>query len=155
MLKDLFKKEFTWTIIFDENLASWGLELRKEFYGSSKTVEKMVNMYGEFEFPCSILEMMVALSKSCEENVMSNWSTDRTFYWFWSMIESLGLDIYDNFSYDEDEIDEILERFLLRKYEKNGKGGLFTVHKNAKNMQKIDIWLQMNAWLIENFESEM
>lgn len=158
ILEDLYARDFTWTIIFDENLADQGIRLRDRYLASSKTARKLADIYGPIDKPCSILEMMVSLALSCEENVMQNYENNRTRYWFWSMIESMGLDIYDDFSYDEAAVCDILDRFLARNYDKNGRGGLFTLQKSVKNDQKdmrnIDIWMQMNAWLIDNFESK-
>lgn len=148
----LYEKEFRWTIIYDENLAIWALELRKEFYKSSKTVAKLVDLNGEIDKNCSILEMMVCLAKLCEDRIMTNWVENNTYIWFWDMIDNLGLKNYDDISFDFEEVDEILERFLDRNYKKNGEGGLFTIQNPCKNMTKIDIWMQMNLWLVENFE---
>lgn len=149
VLWDLFEKDFIWLIEYDENLSIYGLDLRDQFLESNETYRKMYDIYGGFEKNCSILEMMVALSILIEDKIMTNYQENRTGIWFWEMMDSLGLTIYDNMSYDDGEVDEILEKFLYRKYEKNGAGGLFTVKSGCKNMKLLDIWMQMNAFLIE------
>ena len=149
VLHELFNREFIWLIDYDENLAIYGLEMRDKFLASSETYRKMYDIYGGFDQNCTILEMMVALAIIIEERVMTNYEENRTSEWFWGMMTSLGLINYDDMSYDEEEVDEILEKFLYRKYQKNGVGGLFTIKNGDKNMCKIDIWLQINAFLIE------
>ena len=152
VLEDLFNKEFIWLLEYDENLAENGKSLRDDFYNSSLTIQKLVGMYGEIEGPCSVLEMMVKLAMDCEYTIMTDGEHDNTAKWFWIMFDNLGLNTYDDLSYDAEEVDEILETFLHRKYKKNGKGGLFSL-RDAKNvdLRCDDIWLQMNQYLIERY----
>lgn len=152
MLHDLFEKEFIWIVEYDENLANHGLRLREDFYGSSETVAKMVDMYGEIDDNCSVLEMLIALSIACESSIMTDGEHDHTRKWFWIMLRNLKLDIYDDMSYDEEEIDEILNIFLLRRYDNYGNGNIFKFKNPGANLTKIDIWMQLNQYLIERFE---
>ena len=149
VFEDLFNKDFFWLIDYDENLAIYGLDLRNQFLESSETYRKMYDIYGGFDKNCSILEMMIALSILIEDKIMTNYEENNTPKWFWEMFNSLGLRNYDDISYDEPEVDEILEKFLNRRYQTNGRGGLFTVQNSQKDMTKMDIWMQMNAFLIE------
>lgn len=149
MLEDLFHKEFIWLVEYDENLANYGLRLREDFYESSDTIRKMVDIYGEIDGTCSVLEMLVALSISWEQ-LMSDGEKDNTSNNFWEMLSNLHLDIYDSMSYDEEEVDEILENFLRRRYDNYGKGNIFTFKKPSANLRKTDIWMQLNQYLIEH-----
>ena len=152
VFEDLFNKDFFWLIDYDENLAIYGLDLRNQFLESNQTYRKMLDIYGGFDEndkKCSVLEMMVALSILIEEKIMTNYEENNTPKWFWEMINALGLDHYAGLSYDELEVDDILEKFLNRMYKKNGRGGLFIVKNSEKDMTKMDIWMQMNAFLIE------
>jgi hypothetical protein len=54
----------------------------------------------------------------------------------------------DDAKFDRYQVDRILERFLERRYERNGKGGLFTVN-NGFDMRGTEIWYQMNYYLRE------
>ena len=46
-------------------------------------------------------------------------------------------------------INATLDRFLQRKFKKNGEGSLFTIRDPSKDMRNIDIWYQMCAYLNE------
>lgn len=95
------------------------------------------------------LEMMTALAIRCEEHIMGDPDIgDRTGQWFWSMLSNLGLGSMSDTNFDKYRVDMALERFLERDYQRNGKGGLFTVN-NGRDMRATEIWYQMNYYLSE------
>lgn len=95
----------------------------------------------------SVLEVLIALAKRGETHIMANvfGFEDRTAYWFWDMIRSLGLLEYTNDKYSTIEVSKIIDSFLRRKYESDGTGGIFVCHAlpEGADMRKIDIWKQM------------
>lgn len=142
--------EFTYTIPMDGNRAEDGIELRYRFGHENKYPDVMVANLLDV-YPCSILEMMIALSVRCEEHLMENPEIgNRTGEWFWDMLTNLGLGSMDDSQYDEAYVDDVLERFLNREYEANGRGGLFTV-RNPRyahyDLRTVDIWYQLNWYL--------
>lgn len=142
LLTRLHETEFTYLIQRDKNRARDGIDLRLRF-----SREYGVNPR-ELDGPCSILEMMIALAIRCEEDYMDDPAIgDRTGQWFWEMIVSLGLGSMLDYSYDEKYVDDVLERFLNREYEPNGKGGLFTVRNCDYDLRDAEIWVQMCAYL--------
>lgn len=148
VLEDLFNKEFIWLLEYDENLAENGKSLREDFYNSSETIRKLVGMYGEIEGPCSVLEMMIKLAMDCEYTIMTDGEHDNTAKWFWIMFDNLGLDEYENSLYDAEEVDEILENFMRRRYDNYGNGNIFRFTKSVTGLKKMDIWIQLNQYLI-------
>lgn len=155
VLEDLYLKDYRWTLEMDENLAGWGLYLRERYIDESPTGRRYAKIYGESDKKCSVLEMMVALCINMEDKIASNEDFgDRTSEWFWGMMSCLGLDIYDNDHYFEDEIDEILENFLDRKVQKDGKGGLFPQKVGRQKCQKTkNFWEQATNYLSEVLEN--
>lgn len=150
LLEYLFKCEFSYILKMDVNRAEDGIALRYRFgYCKGYTrdeIEECID-YGE----SSILEMMVALAIRCEEHIMDNPEYgDRTSKWFWIMIENLGLMEMTNDNFDQQFIDKILEIFLNRQYDPNGRGGLFVVENPPKDMRLIEIWYQLCWFLNEN-----
>ena len=144
----LHDTEFTYTIPMDGNRAEDGIDLRYRFGREQNYGDPMIAAFLD-DRPCSILEMMIALSIRCEEHLMDNPDIgDRTGQWFWSMLVNLGLGSMDDISFDRYYVDLVLERFLEREYERNGEGGLFTVN-NGRNMRTTEIWYQMNYHLSE------
>lgn len=124
----LYDTEFTYTIPMDGNRAEDGINLRYRFGCEQLYSDVMVASCLD-DRPCSILEMMIALSIRCEEHIMDD------------------PDVGDR-KFDRYLVDATLERFLDRGYERNGEGGLFTVN-NGRDMRRTEIWYQMNYYLSE------
>lgn len=147
LLRHLHERSFEYTIALDGNRAEDGVDLRYRFGYECGIKDTLIATFLD-DRPCSILEMMIALSIRCEEHIMEdNEIGDRTGQWFWNMIVSLGLGSMTDTRYDKDRVNDILDRFLDRKYERNGKGGLFTIEYCRKDMRQIEIWYQMNFYL--------
>ena len=147
LLRHLHRIKFTYSIDRDENRAVDGCHLRYRFaryFNYEDCIDD--HLYG----PCSVLEMLIALAIRCEEDIMDNPDYgDRTSRWFWDMVTNLGLgDMYDE-RYDDIYVDDVIERFLNREYEPNGKGGLFTIHNCDYDLTKIEIWYQL-CWYLDN-----
>lgn len=98
--------------------------------------------------PCSVLEMLIALAFRCEEHIMTDPDIgNRMGQWFWNMIVSLGLGSMSDSRFDAAYTDDVISRFMNRKYKRNGEGGLFTVERCKYDMRTVEIWWQMNWYL--------
>ena len=136
LLTLLHSTEFTYIIPKDQNRAEDGIDLRYRF--SLERYDEDVSEY--IEGPCSVLEMMVALSIRCEENIMDNTKYgDRTSQWFWGMITNLGLGDMMDSRFDKLYCKDVVLRFLDRDYKPNGKGGLFTIKKCDYDLRDVEI----------------
>lgn len=74
---------------------------------------------------------------------------DRSLQWFWGMIVSLGLGSMTDDLYDDDYVTYVLDRFMDRKYEPNGKGGLFTIRDCDRDLRTVEIWYQL-CWYLDS-----
>lgn len=144
----LHSMEFTWTIDYDANRAADGIDLRSEFadFEGINYLEIRDILCG----PCTVLEMLVALSKRCEDSIMGDSRYgDRTGKWFWEMIGNLGIDAYDDGRFERGECRKIVQNWLNRQYSETGKGGIFIVENPRENLQKVEIWYQLLWYLDE------
>ena len=150
LMKLLDSLQFFYTMAMDENRADDGLNLRYRFSYESKYIyEDVENAF--CESPCTILEMMVALALRCEEHITDDpESGNRTGKWFFEMIDSLGLGEQIDECFDMNYCIDVLERFINREYDYDGKGGLFTLHHPRKDMRLTEIWYQMMWYLNED-----
>lgn len=142
LLLALMNKPFVVVNERDDNRAGDGVDLRR--------------VYGVyFDEPCTILELMIALSNRIESDIMGNSNYgDRTGQWFWRMVYSLGLSGQNDINFDDGYVDFVLERFNRRQYAPNGEGGLFTVNgSSGPPMCDIEIWRQAMRYL-NSLESE-
>ena len=148
LLYHLHKTRFKVIIPRDKNRAEDGRKLRYRY------ALKLVGYDGPTEEitdalvgPCSVLEMLIALSIHCEEIAEDPLVGDRTSHWFWGMINNLGLgSMYDD-NFDRTRVTEALARFMNREYEPDGTGGLFTIRNCNEDLRDVEIWYQLNWYL--------
>ena len=149
LLEALNRFSFEYDLYGDRNRAEDGANMRYRFYLETGNVIR-----DRSNNPCSILEMMIALAIRCESIMEKPETDDMTPYWFWDMIESLGLSGMANDNYDEFFIGQVICQFLTHSYEPNGKGGLFTIVKAKTDMRRIEIWYQMMTYLDEQLSAQ-
>lgn len=143
----LHKVEFIFSIPNDINRARDGVDLRYRF-AMTKDDESVIDI---LDGPCSVLEMMVALAIRAEETIMDNTMYgDRTGQWFWSMLQNLGIGLMTDDIYDRELVDEKIDTFLYRRYEPDGKGGLFRIRNCEDDLREMEIWIQL-CWYLDNF----
>ena len=145
VLDRLHKTRFVALVKGDQNRAKDGESLRmdyEDFTGES------CDIFGE----CSVLEMMVALAIRCENQIMYDPDEgDRTHVWFWEMFSNLGLDAFSENWFDDLEFCDTLSRFLGRKYDTDGYGGLFYIPNFEGDMRKIELWYQLGYYIESKF----
>ena len=150
LLLALHRSEFVYSLPLDDNRYADGVDLRYRF-GYEANIPQTVIASESDARPCSVLEMMVALAHRCEEHIMADEDVgNRTGKWFWDMIKSLQLLGMDNKHFDKKYVDDRIRILLNRQYDRNGKGGLFTVHHHLEDMRKLEIWYQLTLYLQEN-----
>jgi hypothetical protein len=149
LLWHLYNTPFRWYIELDLNRVDECYNLREEF-----------NLDDEFDHPVSVLEVIYVLAKRCKFNTEgddSHKEMDESG-WFWKLIDNLGLTEYDDSKMGHpdygpvyyEEVDQRLDIFLDRKYERNGRGGLFPLKYCRKDQRKVELWYQMGLYLVEN-----
>jgi hypothetical protein len=82
-----------------------------------------------------------------------------TGYYFWQMIENLRLGKLSDDRFDELNgsffTQEAVDRVLYRTYDRNGRGGLFPLKNPEKDQRGVEIWYQMQEWLLESGDVEV
>lgn len=150
LLHKLFTTEFYWTVDRDEDRVDDAKDLRATYLNAVKMDDSTGLNY------VSVLEVLITLSIACEDRLMNDREYgDRTGEWFWMMITNLGLQVYsdDVWTLDsENEVAHILDIWMSRKYSYNGIGSAFPLQNCIKDMRKVDLWYQLQAFLLENFE---
>ena len=141
LIRCLYDQPFRWQFILDENRAAGGLNLRRKF-----AFENGINIQDVGRGPCSILEMLIALSDRMTEFLEGDIRE-----WFWQLIRNLSLERFDDNHFDESNVHYILNIWLDRQYDFQGNGSLFPVSKYSGDCRNLDIWGQMNVWISENY----
>lgn len=136
----LFNTKFRWTIETDSNRVFDGIQLRYLYNHRFGHMDKS---------PASVLEVLIALAKRCEDDIMQDPDFGNcTYLWFWTMIGNLGLlDQTDN-NFNEKTVSDIIQKFMDRRYKRDGKGSIFHTSDPHKDFRKADLWYQM-AWYMD------
>lgn len=147
LAKTLHDYVFSAKVPMDENRAEDGLKLRQIFQDENMCV---LDLYS----PCTILELLIGLSFRIDSQMYGE-VTESVSQWFWIMIFNLGLEEFDDEKYYENggtkAVEEILNAFVNREFDRYGKGGLFPLSKTKEDQRKVQIWYQMQAYLDENY----
>lgn len=142
MLRQLYIKEFVYIIENDDNRAIDGLDLRREFL-SQEGISEVEPSWTQL--PCSMLELLIGLSRR-----LAFQDGSESFLWFWHLIENLGLEQYnDNTRIPVREINRILDKVISRTYNRKGHGGLFPLNRTRTDQREVELWYQLNEYLIE------
>lgn len=149
LFRFLHSREFTYIIDMDGNRAEDGIQLRYRFGWETGVNDNIIATYLD-DSPCTILEMMVALSYRCEEQIMDDPDIgNRTGQWFMVMIRNLGLESMVDEKFNLRVIDEKINTFIDRNYQRNGKGGLFVIDNCREDLRNVEIWYQM-CWYLNS-----
>lgn len=147
LLDTLNSLEFIPSMDMDYNRFNDGVELRFRFGDENGFGKTSISCYLDTH-PCSMLEMMCALSLRIEETIMSDPEIgDRTWIWFDEMLNSLGFINQTNYNFDYNLILSNINTFNRRQYESNGRGGLFTIDDPTVDVRDLEIWYQMNLYI--------
>lgn len=141
----LNKKIFSYKHPMDKNRASEALELRDEYRKEVGKRAPSPNIA-----PPSVLELLVSIAKRMNY-ICASFDEDRTKELFWRLLANLDLSrmsdpYYEQFGGDS-RVDIILNTFLERTYEADGRGGLFPMAKPRQNQREVELWYQMNQYL--------
>lgn len=147
LLRLLYSREFYWdrNIPLDENRSFDGKDLRIRYVDDNQLLNQE-HILDILEGPCTVLEMLIGLAVRIEVHIMSNSEYgNRTGEWFFDMLDNMGLLENTDFgSINLTKANHIIDVFLNRDYDANGKGGLFYIQNSTKDLRKAEIWYQMN-----------
>lgn len=106
--------------------------------------------------PCSVLEFLVALAQRMDY-IFSTTDRRYTTELFWEILHNIGLgyqettdDIFEeNPEAFEDRVYLAFDRVLNRSYEPDGTGNLFPLKNPEEDQRNVEVWYQMNRYLVE------
>lgn len=143
LMREFYKTEFVWIVPHDDNRCQDGKDLREEF---ARDMRITIHDDGWLCLGCSMLELFVSLSRR-----LAFEGEGEPSRWFWEMMHNIGLDAeVDSAKNPRMDISQILFKIIWRKYEADGQGGLFPLREPRENQRFVELWYQMQAYLIEN-----
>lgn len=145
MSKILYTTEFVWLIPNDDNRIEDGILLRQEFV-SERGSDGVTNEW--LTLGCSVLEMLVALARRAGYQTGEDEAE-----WMGRFFHNLRIDQYRDNKFNaaaEDYVRGALETFIYRGYREDGEGGLFPLKNSSLDQTKVELWYQLNAYILEN-----
>lgn len=142
LFMDLYVSDFNYILDEDSGRATKGQYLRYEYaweHENGIDDETLAT-------PCTMLEMLVKLAMDVEHYILGKSGGDSTGEWFWIMLSNIGLDTQDNSHYNRNYILNQLQTVLFRKYDQNGKGGLFPEFSYFRDARVTGLWQQASDY---------
>lgn len=142
--RELFERmhnvEYIPVVIMDENRVADCYDLRKEF--SRSKYQTIVPPW------ISLLEIFIIVSRLAGQTSLRDRNPQR---WAWRILKNARLtSAHDPFSEERaNRVDDILYSLLWRTYEADGSGGFFPLKKPKEDQRKVELWYQLNAYIIE------
>jgi hypothetical protein len=158
LMHALHEKEFVWMVPNDDNRLADGLELRYHFLQDERlqeyapfrevTSETIAIFRNPQHNPCSMLEVIVALSKR-----LAFQAQGEPGWWAWKLIENINLHkMKDPFGRRKaEQTEDVLHQLIWRTYPWDGVGGFFPLAFPQEDQTRIEIWYQMAAYLQEQY----
>lgn len=140
LLRQLYTKEFVFIVPHDDNRLEDGKDLRFEFLASDKSHNNS-DMW--VTMGCSMFELLVGLSRR-----LSFQAEGEPAQWFWTLLDHIHLADYNDL-HPRDDVDEILDEVIWRRYLPSGKGGLFPLERPKEDQRKVELWYQLSAYILE------
>lgn len=146
LFRQLYTTIFVSIVPYDENRIADGKELRYEFLAQCEEEQGSLEW---MRLSCSMLELLIILSRQLAFEM-----DDDVKPWFWHLIEVLGLEQFNDREYDDhaqEAIAQTLDRVIWRNYSADGHGGLFPLRSPNGDQRQVELWYQLNAYLLEQF----
>ena len=152
LLKTLHSISFFATHERDLNRMDDGYRLRYE-YESFQHVKGSEDFY---EMRVSVLEVLIGLANRIEDLMYDPDKGDQTLIWFWEMIDNLGFENFTDEAFGNREwytfqCNDIIQKWLKREFQRNGKGSPFPLKTWKYDQRKIELLYQMNDYLNERY----
>lgn len=149
----LHKTPYIVTLSLDSNRAADAVHLRDmyqdEYNGS---LEEFVVDTGP-----SVFEFLIALAMRMNY-IYSRTNENVTVRMFWEILDNIGIGGFDDAHYislgGDERVKEAIDMVMHRQYDEDGIGGLFPLEDPQENQRNVEIWYQMNHYLIEKMRRE-
>lgn len=148
LIRQMYSTEFTWRMTKDRSRADDGKAIRWEFVEAAGLPKVEANWLYR---PCTFLEMMIAVARR-----LSTLTSENAAWWFSQLLFNTSFSVFNDEHYDgqSETIAGMMDTIIWRRYTPNGEGGLFPLRNPAEDQRNVEIWYQLNAWLIERDRRE-
>lgn len=144
----LFDTPFEYTLTADDNRLSDGEQLRDWFCDENHIPDSKSEILIR---PCSMLEMLIALSRKA---AMNSFDHTEPGEWFLIFVNNCGLGKFNKERFERDpgaprKIYDLCYKVNHRQYGYNGRGGYFPLSHPYEDQRKVEMWYQLNDYINE------
>lgn len=148
LLWQLYNIEFVALIDMDRNRIANALYLRDRI-----CEDEGIRYVGDGF--CSALDILIHLADRMAFNLdrLDEEESGLKCY-FWELIENFGFTDFDDSVWNcevKDEVFEVVNQWIERKYDASGKNTPFPKRHRAKNFRHLELWDQMQMYMEENY----
>lgn len=138
MFSIMHNTEFHWTVPNDDNRLQDGIDLRSDFLNGRRA---KLHLFG-----ATFLEIVVSLSQR-----LAFQTSQPANRWAWRLIKNIRLNkMSDPLTREKVSIvKDTLDTLIWRTYREDGRGGFFPLKHPDEDQTKVEIWYQMNKYIIE------
>jgi hypothetical protein len=140
LLHALNNYDFVMLVPNDDNRAKDGEELREEYVGDTRSRPSRTWM----NTSCTVLEMMIGVARHLTFEL-----DGEVGQWFWLLVDNLDLTKFNDRRFNSEWVEQVLERLVWRQYNYDGRGGLFPLKQPHEDQRHVEIWFQMEAYMLE------
>lgn len=149
--------EFYPVIDMDENRCFECREIRKDFaqeYDLEGADEELDRIYGEYG---TMMELLTVMAEKMRFEMCDSQFEASTRKWFLEMLINCGLDrLRTNADFEEEGAEETvtdaIHSVIFRKTGWDGEGGLFPLIYPQSDQRHLELMIQMNNYLAENYD---
>lgn len=168
ILDYLYNTNFQYKLLLDNNRSSDVYYLREKYYVENKELFYDIGIGSNDPFwtkQSSVLEVILSLVMHMSDNLDTSFAekSERNLIskLFIELVDNLCFydkvgdllptDFYINGIVDEFNIESKVLNWMNRKYEYNGKGGLFPLSDAKEDQRKLELWYQMHQYMDEKY----
>lgn len=144
---------FKWVLKLDEDRAKDGIQLRKEYDFEYSRGD--ISIYDElFDVPCSVLEMLVALSLRCYDEFLSGFDVKKVtpHKVFLHILTSLDLFSETNNRFSYEKCVKNVKSFIEKLHVNGRYLTVFKIDPKVANPHKMELWWQMQRYIDSYFD---
>lgn len=138
LMSDLLTYPFEVIIPEDDSRLKEGAYLRHEFTGEDVDLNTV-----------SVIEVLIAFAIRIDREYIGIPQEPHPEILLMEFFNNLKLLKYFNENYNEEEVKNIITKFVTRQYNFNGYGGIFPLKHTNIDQRKIQLWNQMTMYLSE------
>ncbi len=119
--------------------------------------DEMANQIDESIGGCTVFELLISLAEKMQFETEDGPYDANLAKWFNELIFNMGLKAYTNKEFNMNEAayfeaEDKINKMIFRQYRATGEGGLFPLRYPKQDQRGVELAIQLNNYLAENYD---